>query len=65
MENKTPTLKFSRQMVILIVFLALIGLFGGVLVALLPCQQCEKVVLTLGEYRIFGEHRLYCPFYDK
>ena len=59
MKNETPTLKFSRQMTILIVFLALIGFLGGVLVALLPCQRCEKVVLTLGERRIFGEHRLY------
>ena len=65
MENKTPTFKFSRQTIILIVLLAFIGLFGGVLVALLPCQGCEKVVLTLGERRIFGEHRLYCPYYDK
>lgn len=65
MKNKTPTFKFSRQITILIVLLALIGLLGGVLVALLPCQGCDKVVLTLGERRLFGEHRLYCPFYDK
>ncbi len=65
MENTTPMLKLPRQMILLIVLLGFIGFFGGVLAGLLPCQQCEKVVLTLGEYRIFGEHRLYCPFYDK
>ena len=65
MENTTPTFKLSRQVIILILLLALIGLFGGVLVALLPCQGCDKVVLTLGERRLFAEHRLYCPFYDK
>ena len=65
MENTTPTLNLSRQVVILIVLLTFIGLLGGVLVALLPCQGCDKVVLTLGEHRLFGEHRLYCPYYDK
>ena len=64
MKNNT-TLKLSRQMIILIVLLGVLGLLGGVLVALLPCQHCEKVVLTFGEHRVFGEHRLYCPLYDE
>ncbi len=65
MENTTPTLKLPRRMVLIIVFVGIIGLFGGVLVGLLPCQHCEKTVLQVGKYKVFGEHRIYCPLHDR
>ena len=65
MENSTPTLKLSRRMGMIVLLLALIGFFTGVLVGLLPCQYCEKIVLRVGKYKIFGEHRIYCPLGDR
>lgn len=65
MENTPPTLKLPRRMVIIIVLVALIGLLGGILVGLLPCQYCEKAVLQVGKYKVFGEHLIYCPLRDK
>ncbi len=65
MKNKTSTVKLSRQMTLLIVLIGLIGFFSGVFVGLLPCRHCEKPVLQVGEYKVFGEHRIYCPQRDK
>ena len=65
MENSTPPLKLSRQMILFIGLVALIGFFSGVFIALLPCQHCEKAVLRVGSYKVFGEHRIYCPLRDK
>ncbi len=65
MENTTPTLKLSRQIILIIILIGLIGFFSGVFVRLLPCQHCEKAVLQIGKYKVFGEHRIYCPLYDK
>ena len=65
MENSTPALKLSRRMILLLVLVALIGFFSGVFIRLLPCQHCEKAVLSVGSYKVFGEHRLYCPWSDK
>ena len=65
MENSTPTLKLSRRMSTIVILLALIGLLSGVLVGLLPCKYCEKAVLQVGKYKIFGEHRIYCPLGDR
>ena len=65
MENSTPTLKLPRRMVLIVILAGLIGFFGGVLVGLLPCQQCKKPVLQIGEYKVFGEHRIYCPLRDR
>lgn len=52
-------------MILLIVLLGLIGFFSGVLVGLLPCRHCEKAVLRVGKYEVFGEHRIYCPLRDR
>ena len=65
MQNKTSTLKLSRQMILIIVLLGFIGFFSGVFVGLLPCQYCEKPVLQIEKYKVFGEHHIYCPFRDK
>ena len=65
MENTTPRLKFSRRMVLIFVLLGIIGFFSGVFVGLLPCQHCEKPVLQIGKYKVFGEHHIDRPFRDK
>ena len=65
MENTTPTLKLSRRMILFIVLLGVIGFFSGVFVGLLPCRHCEKAVLQMDKYKVFGEHRIYCPLHDK
>lgn len=63
-KDSKSTLQLPRQLV-LIIIIRLIGFLSGVLIALLPCDHCEKAVLTLDGYKIFGEHRLYCRLYDK
>ena len=65
MANKTSTLKLSRQMILIIVLIGFIGFFSGVFVGLLPCRHCEKAVLQMDKYKVFGEHRIYCPLHDK
>ena len=65
MENSTLTLKLSRRMGMIVILLALIGFLSGVLVGLLPCRYCEKSVLQVGKYKVFGEHRIYCPLGDR
>ena len=65
MENSTPTLKLSRRMGMIVILLGLIGFLSGVLVGLLPCQYCGKPVLQMGQYKVFGEHRIYCPLGDR
>ena len=65
MENSTPTLKLPRRMAITVVLFGLVGFLSGVLVGLLPCQYCEKPVLQMGKYKVFGEHRIYCPLGDR
>ena len=65
MENSTPTLKLPRRMILIIVFIGVIGFLSGVFVGLLPCQYCEEAVLQIGKYKVFGEHPIYCPLYDK
>ena len=65
MQNKTSTLKLSRQVTLIIVLIGFIGFFSGVFVRLLPCQHCEKPVLQVGKYKVFGEHHIYCPQRDK
>ena len=52
MENTTLTLKLSRQIILIIILIGLIGFFSGVFVGLLPCQHCEKSVLQIGRYKV-------------
>ena len=65
MEKTTPTLKLPRHMILIIVLLGIIGFFSGIFVRLLPCQHCEKAVLQIGKYKVFGEHHIYCPLLDR
>lgn len=55
----------SARMRVLILVAFAVGFAIGVLVALLPCDNCNSIVLKLGKHPFLGEHQIYCPLHDR
>ncbi len=63
--SSTPIIKLPWQLILIVILVGFIAFFSGVLINSSLCQHCEKAVLTLHGYKVFGEHRFYCPLADR